>query len=213
MAEINQIIFWMGGVLTQSIPALLAESFAKAGRSVNVLALPNFEQDTEELTLGKVNDLTYLKTISEKARLVFEPEKLREIVLGSARPCPGVVETIGLLPPSHKSWLIVDYPRSWYDQICGNLGITRCIPAERRIYLSRSNLPQLLPDVFKYLLQAIRVPAKQCLIFDLQSRRSSLALNNGIPSAVFVDAERLKREFLLRKFISQSYKLHTRPAF
>jgi hypothetical protein len=213
MAEINQLIFWMGGVMTQSIPALLAESFAKAGRSVNVLALPNFEQDTEELILGKVSDLTYLKKIIEKTKLALEPEKFRDIVLSLARPFPGVVDTIDQLPPSFKRWLIVDYPRSWYDQICGSLGITRCIPAERRIYLSRSNLPQLLPDVFKYLMQVIRVPAKQCLIFDLQSRRSSLALNNGIPSAVFVDAERLKREFLLRKFITQSYKLHTRPAF
>ena len=211
MAEINQVIFWMGGVITQSIPALLAESFSKAGRSVNVLALPEFEQDTEELILGRVDDLTYLKKMGEKAKLALAPEKFRDVVLATMRPFPGVVDTINLLPASYKRWLIVDYPRSWFDQVSGRLGITKCIPGDRRIHLTRSGLPKLMPDVFNYLIQTIRAPAKQCLIFDLQSRRSSQALNNGIPSAVFVDAERLKREFFLRKFVSTTYKLHTRP--
>lgn len=211
MGEINQTIYWMGGVMTQPISTLLAKVISETGSHVNVLGLPGFERRCEELTLGKMDDLTFLQSICSDAKADLKPEELRTKLLAAMEPVADVVETINLLPDSIGRWLVIDTPRPWFELIYKRLGIDKCFADEQLIFLSQSGLSRIIPDVFKHLTRTVKKTAEECLFFDLRSRRSVQALNYGMASAIFVDARRLKREYLLRKMIAENYEMHWRP--
>jgi FMN phosphatase YigB (HAD superfamily) len=211
MGEINQTIYWMGGIMTQPIPILLAKTVSETGAHVNVLGLPSFEAMCEELYLGKIDELVFLKTVCSKGKLEIKPEDLREKALAAAQPIPEVVETINLLSETVGRWLVIDYPKPWFEKIAERLGIRRCFTDKQFIFLAQSGLSRLGPDLFKYLAATVKKDPEDCLFFDLQSRRSVQALNYGMASAIFVDSRRLKREYLLRKMIAENYVMHGRP--
>ncbi len=211
MGEINQTIYWMGGVMTQPIPMLLAKTVSETGSHVNVLGLPGFEAMCEELYLGKIDEMAFLKSVCSKGKLEIKPEDLRGKMLAAAQPTPDVVETINSLPDSVGRWLVIDYPQPWFDKITERLGIGHCFTQKQFVFLSKCGLSRLVPDVFKYLTEHVKKDPEECLFFDLQSRRSVQALNYGMASAIFVDARRLKREYLLRKMVAENYEMHGRP--
>ena len=204
MTEDQAIIFWLSGVLSPSMPAVLLKAVLEAGGSSNNLsALIGFQALDDQLTLGLINDLEYCQTICNEMHLKIKPEGLNEKILAAIKPNRFVYEIINLLPEKFQHWLIVDYPANCFNQISESLEVHRFFPLERMIFLPKCGLKNITPDLFSYLPNHINMPIDRCLLIDENSKRVIKALNYGLPSVIFVDAQRLEREFILRKIISK----------
>jgi hypothetical protein len=212
MPDTRAVFFWMGGVITQALEPLLTQVLADRGLAgVNLLARPGFAQACGDLTLGKCSDLDFCRDMCVLAGADCTPGELREASIGAFAPTPGVIQTIDLLPPAYQRWLIMDFPRAWFEPICERLGILPCFPAERTIFLPECGLSSLIPGVFDLLAARAQLTMEQCLVVDASSHRGVAALDHGFPSAIFVDSRRLAREFVMRQFTAR-VPLEHRPA-
>jgi hypothetical protein len=212
MPDTRAVFFWMGGVITQALEPLLTQALADCGQSgLNLLARPGFAQACADLTLGKRTDLDFCRDLCALAGADCTPGELGAAVIRAFAPTPGVIQTVDLLPPAYQRWLIVDFPRAWFEPVCQRLAIRPCFPAERTVFLPECGLSDLIPDVFDRLAARAQLTMQQCLVLDGSSHRAVAALDRGFPSAIFVDARRLAREFVLRQFTAR-VPLEHRPA-
>ncbi|MDD5371189.1 MAG: hypothetical protein PHQ40_19070 [Anaerolineaceae bacterium] len=212
MPDTRAIFFWMGGVLTQSIESLLRSALAACGRpETNPFSAPGFASNCERLALGQLDDLTFCQAVCEISGAKSSPAKFRETVIATFSPLPGVTQAVQRLPDTIQRWLIIDYPRSWFDQVCERLLIQPCFPPERLLFLQDSRLNRLAPDVFDFLAQRSKFRADQCLVVDSNSHRAVAALDHGFPAAIFAGSDRLVREFIMRQFTAR-IPLEHRPA-
>ncbi|HEY3345409.1 MAG TPA: hypothetical protein VGJ97_10795 [Anaerolineaceae bacterium] len=212
MPDTRAVFFWMGGVVTQAIEPLLSQALAVCGHpGMNLLARPGFAEVCADLALGRRAGLDFCGDICALAGADCPAEELDAALISAFAPAAGVINTIDRLPPVYQRWLIVDIPREWYEPICERLCIQPAFPEGQVIFLPESGLPRLLPDVFDFLAARAQLRMDQCLVLDRSSHRAVAALDHGFPSAIFVDARRLAREFVLRQFTAR-VPLEHRPA-
>lgn len=205
MTEAQAILFWLSGVFTPSNSDVLFNAVLKGDRSFNNLStLIGFQELYDQLSLGLINDLEYCQTIYDETHLIIKPETITERILTSITPNKSIYEIINLLPENYQLWLIVDYPDTWFNKISERLEIHQSFPMERMIVLSKCGLSNISPDLFEYLPNHINLPIDRCLLVDNNTKRVLKAINYGLPSIIYVNAQRLKREFILRKLISKS---------
>jgi FMN phosphatase YigB (HAD superfamily) len=204
MTEVQAILFWLSGVFTPSNTDVLFDAVSMDERSFNNLsALVGFQALYDQLSLGLINDLEYCQTIYDETHLIIKPETITERILKSITTNESIYEIINLLPENYQFWLIVDYPDNWFRKISERLEVHRFFPMERTIFLSKCGLSNTSPDLFEYLPNHINFPIDRCLLVDNNQKRVIKAINYGLPSIIYVDAQRLKREFILRKLISK----------
>jgi hypothetical protein len=212
MPDTRVILFWMGGILAQPISSLIQDALAKYGRNdANLLSIPGFANSSERLALGQLDDLAFCQGICDTYGVNVSMEAFRDTVITSFVPCPEVIRTIAHLPEDYSRWLIVDYPRTWFDQVKERLMIPSCFSIDHILFLQESGLYRLIPNIFDFLANKTRYPQDQCLIFDADSHRTIAALIHGFPSAIYVDPKRLEREFALRHFTAKVPLEHRPP--
>jgi FMN phosphatase YigB (HAD superfamily) len=203
MPEVQGIFFWFSGVLVPPRSAVLKKAISEASHSkINLSALDCYQVLNDQFTLGLMNDLEYCQEICDEMHLKIRAETIKEKILSAIIPNKSVYEIINLLPKSLQQWLIVDYPAAWFNQIYERLEANLSIPSERIIFVPNCSLKNISPDIFAYLKTNINVLMNECLFVDENPKRVIEAFNYGLPSIIFVDAQRLKREFILRKFIT-----------
>jgi hypothetical protein len=212
MSETRAIFFWLSGVYTQPLLALLAQSLSQAcGRPVNPLALPNYAAQVEWLSLGKMDDLAFCQALGKAVGAKNSPAALRDRILEGVIPNQGVSEISMLLPKTMQRWLVVDLPAKWFQHIEGLLGLHTCFSPDRRIFLPSSYLERLIPDVFDHLAIRAQLPLQECLLIDASTRRAVKALNHGLHAEIYVDNRRLERALVLRRLIDRPQPVH-KPA-
>ncbi len=212
MPDTRAIFFWMGGVLTQSVEPLMRSALSACGQpEVNLYSIPGFNNIVERLAIGQIGENEFCRAICKMRETGTTPEMLREAAVAALAPVTRVCQTINLLPESYTRWLIVDYPQSWFEQARNRLQVDSCFSANHIIFLQDSHLDRLVPDIFHYLAQCAGFHLDQCLGFFASSRRAVAALHHGFPSAIFVDAARMEREFVMRGFTGK-VSLEHRPA-
>lgn len=214
MAEIRALFFWLGGVVTQPLFNVISNTFAEKVEHFedNLYALPGFIKLIDDFSLGKMDDLTFCQNVSEVAGFSIKPQQLKEKIIESLIPNPQVTQIIDLLPVNFQRWLIIDYPQSWFDRVSERLEIYPCFSQDRMIFLEKSGLNEIIPDLFTYLTQISHLPINQCLLIDKNSKRSIQTLRYSMPAAIFVDARILEREFVLRRFTGQTQFIHRPPS-
>jgi hypothetical protein len=212
MPDTKAVFFWMGGVITQAIEPLLCRALAACGQTgTNLLVRPGFSSACQSLALGKLDGLGFCREICAMAEAAISPEALQAALIAAFDPTPGVIQEIDRLPSAYRRWLIVDVPRTWFEQVCERLLIHPCFPPGGLIFLAETGLDRLEPDIYDYLAVRAGLRLDQCLVLDRSSHRAVAALDHGFPSAIFVDARRLEREFVLRQFTAK-LPLEHRPA-
>ncbi len=211
MAKIEAVLFWMGGVVTQSIPAviggLLEEMGSKSGPD-NVF--PGFSRSLEQFSLGYLDDLSLCRQLAEGANLSFPPELIRNKMLNAFAPNEPALAVIEKLSPAYQRWLVVDGPQAWYESIAGRSGLSTVFSSNRLIFLANSRLPQPVPDLFYYLSHTVQFPAECCLLIDPSMKRAVQGINHGFPTAHYVNPRLIEREFYLRGFSGKA-KIHKKP--
>ncbi len=204
MADIQAILFWLSGVITPSKSEVLIKALTSTGiQNINLSLLFDSQKLNDKLALGMMDELEYCQMICNQMHLEIKPENLREKILAAIIPNAGIYETIRLLPKTIQSWLIVDYPKTWFGQIAQRIGIYQLFPDNRIIFISKSGLECISSKTLDYLISMVHVAINQCLIIDENPKRVIQAMKCDMPAIIFVDAQRLKREFILRKLITK----------
>ncbi len=209
MGQIQAVLFWMSGVVTQSIPAVLNDILLANGRpQIHLAGLPEFNAAQEQFTLGQMSDLEFCRRLGQLARLEEAPEGLRQRMLSAFAPRPATLELIGTLPAVIERWLIADLPAEWHVALAHRLNLQSCFAPERLILLGQSLLPRLIPDVFYYLSRSVHREGGNCLLVDPLLRRAMEGINCSFPTAHYVNPRLLKQEFYLRGFTGRTTLNH-----
>jgi len=212
MRERRSIIFWMGGVITQSLLEVTTQVIeARSKKNVNLLALPRFQELCEQFTLGKIDDLQFFTEIISHGKFGLDPATIPSQAIEVLKPEPRTLAAIGLLPPKYQRWLLCEYPRSWYEQIAKKYGMESYFPSDHVIILPDSGLEQIAPKIFDFLPVRVGDTLENCLYFDKDPKRVIAAINRMFPAVIYVDPSRLEREFVMRNFIDRNQPVHTPP--
>jgi hypothetical protein len=213
MGNIEAILFWMGGVVTQSIPEILSNTIRETGQKAgNLYTLPGFSHAMEQFILGQLDDLSFCRQIAEILKLKNDPTTLRQKILDAFMANELALEVIQKLPVYYQRWVVVDLPCAWYEQIASRLDLPLYFYSNKQIFLPSSQLQQLVPDLFYYLSQSVQLAANHCLLIDPSIKRAIQGINQGFPSAHYINPQLLEREFNLRGFIGKM-KVHNKPYF
>lgn len=201
MSNISDVIFWMGGVITPSIPAILSKWMGEVGiKPLDLTLSPGFSQVWERFMLGQIDADSFCRQASEAAQLDVTPEALRDHVLAELQPVESVLAEVAALPDNIRRWLVVDIPRSWQQEAPGLAALDTFFPAQQCIFLTESGLVRLVPELFYHLSRCIQRPLEHCLLIEPSYRRSVTGVQHGIHTAHFIHSHRLRREFYLRGF-------------
>lgn len=202
MAKIQTIFFWLGGVITQTIPEVVARGlYCHPIEKVNIQARLHLRELVEDLYLGRMTGLSFCERAIEASGISFAAEELEAMIKDTVPLRASVLEVIKELPDTYQLWLISDYPPDWYGAIAERFGLSAYFPEDRLIFTSGCGLPRIVPNIFYYLVRQADQPMEACLMIDGRSARAVEAVKHGLPSAIFVDARRLKLDFILRRML------------
>ena len=203
MTSVPALFFWFSGVLSLSIPAAISNTVKRKGNPADPFSFEiRLQPLYEKLSLGLIDGSEFSRKICNELQLPIEPEAFEDAFLASIEPNQLVIEIIKRIPDQFQPWLIVDYPAAWFGQMTISMEILRLFPMEKILFSPECGLNRISPDIFMWLTSRINKTMENCLLIDSNSRRVIEALIYGLPSAIFVDARRLEREFFLRKIIT-----------
>lgn len=202
MSKIQTIFFWLGGVITETIPQAVARGLCRQPiEKVNIQARLHLRELVEDLYLGRMTGLSFCERAIEASGISFAAEELEAMIKDTAPLRASVLEVIKELPDTYQLWLISDYPPDWYGAIADRFGLAAHFAEDRSIFTSGCRLTQIVPDIFYYIVRQANQPMEACLMIDGISARAVEAVKHGLPSAIFVDARRLKVDFILRRML------------
>lgn len=210
MCETRAIVVWMGGVVVDSVVNLVSKALSETSESlVNPFGLPGLRSLTNQLATGKIESDLFLRKVCDKAGTRLTPIELETQIVQLLGVRKSICETINLSHEHIERWLVVDWPKVWFDRISDELRSYDCFDAERMIFLPDSRLVRLLPDAFYYISQRLRTPMENCLLLAADGESAVEAINHGLPAATFADSIRLRREFALRQLSTDPHPGHT----
>lgn len=209
MVKTRAVFFWMTGVITPNLLTLATRALANLGKpEANLLALPGWSWLVQGLACGQVDGPAFCTAICQQCGLVIPAGELERQILAQLTPGSKVLETINLLPEAYERWLVVDLPRAWLDAAAGRVGLEPSFQAGRQVVLPESGLAETMPAALDYLAGKAHIPLAEGLLIDASNRRAVQALRHGMQAAIFLDARRLEREFILRYFIDRPQPAH-----
>lgn len=212
MRERRSLIFWMGGLVTPSLmeaSTSTLEEMAQTG--INLPAIPGFEQLSERLFLGKIDDLQFFNEIITAGKINLVAGKILPKVKERMIPDPRALGAINLLPAKYQRWLICEFPRDWYEPVAKKHGLGKTFSDDHIIFLSKTGLERITPEIFNFLPGRVGDTLENCLYFDRDPKRVIAAINRAFPAVIYVDPSRLEREFVMRNFINRHQPVHTPP--
>ena len=212
--ETHTLLIWADGLLYRSLDEALAQSLQERGiEGVNLYAGPDYLYWREQLTLGMIDKEIFFEDVSASMTSVPDADfgALQEDVSALMTSVPDALFEACMVKSDLIKRLVVDIPEDWFMQLpCCN-EVMECFPPGSLIFLEKSGLPRLLPDVFYYLSCETGTPLEHCLLLDHDRRRPIWALRHGMPADEITNTMRLKREFLMRGLTDEDYCMHERP--
>lgn len=212
MRERRSLIFWMGGLVTPSLLEGCNNALEEMGQTgINLPAIPGFEQLSEKLALGQIDDLQFFNEIFAAGKISLDAGDILPKVKERMLPDPRTLAAINLLPAKYQRWLICEFPQDWYEQISKKHGLNGIFNDDHVIFLSKTGLERITPEIFDFLPERVGDTLENCLYFDRDPKRVIAAINRTFPAVIYVDPTRLEREFVMRNFIDRHQPVHTPP--
>jgi beta-phosphoglucomutase-like phosphatase (HAD superfamily) len=199
MGKMNTIFFWLGGVLSETVPEITIQVLSSqlAGR-INFQTRLLLQGMAQELSLGQIDSQLFCRRSVESNGINISIDDLETQIKTAVTVRTSVLEVIEHLPEAYQIWLIADYPPEWYQSFAERLNLNPYFPEDRLIFTARSHLKRIDPDIFYHIVQQADQPIDACVMVDGISGRAVHAVRHGLSSIIFVDATRLIREFTLR---------------
>lgn len=194
------MIFWLDGVvvppLWQRARAVLEAEGVRANPEL-CFALIDLAR---ELGTGAVSGDEFCRRAIERASAALTPEQLAAAIESRIEPIPGIVGVIDELAGLYRVCLLADYPRRWLLAALSQGGLGRYF-AEPRIVMAEQFGSGDRPAAVRRMLAALQLAPEEILLVDADPLRGMATLRAGLNTATFIDAPRLRREFVLRSML------------
>jgi hypothetical protein len=202
MRRIGAVFFWFGGVLTTSIPDLMARQlFALPIEKVDMATRLRMRQLEADLSVGRITAQQFCQSLIHENGVSLAAEGLEARVKQTIHLRSDVLAEVEALPSDVERWIICDYPRDWYEAAVNGSRLSANIAADRVVFTAECRLTRLIPDMFYKIVHCAGHSMDTCLMIDAVTPRSVEAIKHGLHAAIYVDAWRLKREFILRRMV------------
>lgn len=202
MAKIQTVFFWLGGVIAETIPEVTARVlYNQPIEKLDIQTRLRFRKFAQELCLGRMTGMAFCQEVSRDNRVALSAEALESAIKEGVRTRSSVLEVLAELCHAYQPWLISDYPPEWYEAIEARVRLSTYFSKDHLVFTSSCQLTRMVPDLFYYLAWRANQPIEACLVIDGIPKRAVQALQHGVPSAIFVNADRLKFEFVLRRML------------
>jgi len=199
MAPIKSIIFYLSGIVVPPLKDCVAASmpgYSKIDFSKKRALL----KSTADLSMGKALLKDYLHEVISIGDLTLDAEKLEKEVLGHIKVNHDVLEVIAETEKLFKPVFICDYPSAWSQYLAEKLPSNKQIIGNT-IFTDQMDLKDLELDLLEKTIKPLGYSPEYCLWFDAYEKRAMDALTYGAHAVIFVDARRLRREFVLREIL------------
>lgn len=201
LPKIDAVAFWLEGVLTPSLADLCADvCFARPIASVDIQPRLGLRAAAEQLALGRLQPLDFCQQVVEISGVGLTAPALEAALLERLRLRDDVSPIIADLPASIARWLVTGLPRPWLEVAVAQ-PLPALIPPDRWLFTADLGLPRLIPDLFAAWTDRAGLPMSACMIVDAVTPNAVAAVRHGLHSAIYVDARRLRREFVLRRLL------------
>jgi len=204
VAPFDTLLFWLGGVLTDSPVDLTLHALdPHLTAQARLRWKPLIDPLAAELALGKRTPDEYCASVAAACEAGVGPQELQEHIRARAAVRQDVLQVIADIPSSYSLWLLRDLPQTWFDAIDGRPALEGYFPAERLLAIAGLGLDSLGPEeLFAALPRAVQQPAGRCLVVDADSRRAVGNIRLGLASIIYVYPARLAHELALQKIIA-----------
>lgn len=199
MKSYRAILFWFGGVLTDSLAERTRAELAPGVRgSAAVSIRKQLRRLSEALALGSITHQDYCQQAALACQSDLAVSELAHRITASAEINAPVIDLVRRIAISHQSWLLVDYPAGWYQELAARWELPSLFPENRILYTTDLNLLRMTPEVFYLLPQRVNQPMADCLVIDPVSARAVEAMHHGLATIIYVYPARLKHELALQ---------------
>jgi hypothetical protein len=198
LPKIDAVAFWLEGVLAPSLADLCAQVFFDQPiASVDVHIRLRLRTAGEQLALGQIDAAAFCARAVESCGAVMTPAECEQALRGALVLRNEVRAIVQDLPTSAARWVLCGMPRSWVD----TSALAPIVTPERWLFTSEMHLLRLTPDVFATWATRAGLPLSACMMVDAETPRAVEAVRRGLHAAIYVDAKRLRREFVLRRML------------
>jgi hypothetical protein len=195
------VVFWLDGVIV--VPPLWQRTRA-ALEAHGVTATPELcfalIDLARELRSGVVSGDEYCRRAIERAPVALSPDELAAAIESRAMITPGIVGVIDELTRSYHVYLLADYPRRWLVEALSQGGLDERF-AQPQIVLAEQYSDSDRTAAVRRMLDALHLAPEESLLIDADPLRGMAMLRAGLRIATFIDAPRLRREFVLRSML------------
>lgn len=155
------------------------------------------QRTSRDFLQGGSDLVSYLATLEELSDQKIPAEDFEQRIQAGLKCDHMLAELIAELSSTFKIWLLLDLPTAWVTEILERLPF---VPPERIINLSVYK-PHSDKDLFVRLIQDEVLRPSSTLLVDHDAHRSSTAIRVGLDVAIYVDADRLRRDFGLWRIL------------
>lgn len=195
----SDIFFWLGGVLTETIPELTrAALFPEAGGYEAVKMQQQIRDLIEDLSLGKITSMQYCEQAIARCESSMTVSGLNRLIIDTASLQQSVADMVVEIPEASERWLIVDFPVDWFSELANRLKIYSLFPENRAIFTAELKIKRMVPDIFYHLPPKAGRAMDDCIVIDPVSARAVEAMKHGLATIIYVYPERLKHELAMQ---------------
>ena len=194
------VFFWLGGVLTPTLPELtLAELSPTLKGHPFVHTRQQLRALADQVALGQISASDYCEGAIEVCQASLTASALEQKLITAATLRQPLAKMIGEIPARYERWLVVDYPQAWFEAFADRTQIEGLFPGNRLIFTSQLEMQRMTPDIFYRLPQKAARPMDDCIIIDANAGRAVESLRHGLASIFYVYLDRLKMELALQE--------------
>ena len=196
MAPISSILFFLSGVVLTPIL-----------ESVKCV-IPNYDgldysskyklhDLCTDLSMGKIGPEDFLTIIAEYQGESPDAEVQVREILEQINIDQKVLDVIAEAEKQYQLVYICDYPSGWSNSLMERFSSKPAI-IQNAIFTDQMALNDMQSDLLNKTLQITGLSSELCLWVDAYEKRTMQAVANRLHAVIFVDASRLRREFVLR---------------
>ena len=202
MHGISSIFFRAGGTIVPSLYHTAIDLLKT--QSEEELAVGTRDEVynlVRSLALGAIDAGILRERICEMSKGKVSQDQFLGSVLNTKALDRELLRVIDELRETYDLYLISQYPREWLETLLNRFDEKKRFEYTNIIYCAEGGLQNLIPDLFYLVNRLTGKQMENCLLVDGRAEYLSAALRMGLQAVVYVDAFRLRREFVLRSML------------
>lgn len=197
MAAIKSLIFWVSGVVTPALTGLTTAALPQQGSRIDADVWFGLLDLARELAAGTISESDYCEEVVARTSSPITGAELSAAIEQAVAPSPDMFPLYDEIKDLCRLYLLVDLPERWFAPLLRDARFAQTfsdpgaiLRADRFGVKSSLELPITLAHSGLFDNQAT-------LLIDADPRRAMQSTRAGLYAPIFVDAARLRREFVL----------------